>query len=405
MLDAFLSRKGRAIAWPERGILQQAADAKGKGIDATIGIAVEDDGTPMHLSANRGSLSPERAFPYAPGFGVRELREAWLAELRRKNPSLTAPTTLPAVTAGLTHGLAVASHLFLDQGDRIILPDLFWGNYRLIFCHLHDAELATFPMFDGGAFNVEGLRAALRAPGKKVLLLNFPNNPTGYTPTVTESTAILDAVREAAESGDRLVVILDDAYFGLVYEEGVARESLFARLAALHPNVLAVKVDGATKEEFAWGFRIGFLTYAGKGLSDEERVSLEKKTAAVVRATVSNCSHIAQSMLVDTLKGASHEKEKEEKHLLLKRRYERVKRLVADERRVSFRPLPFNSGYFLCIKLRDGLDAERVRQKLLAEHDVGVIALPGNLLRIAYSGVPERRLEELFDRIEKACSE
>ena len=48
--------------------------------------------------------------------------------------------------------------------------------------------------------------------------------------------------------------------FGLVYENGIFKESLFSKLADLHENVLAVKVDGATKEDYAWGFRVGFIT-------------------------------------------------------------------------------------------------------------------------------------------------
>jgi len=58
---------------------------------------------------------------------------------------------------------------------------------------------------------------------KKVLLLNFPNNPTGYTPTEEEQKALVEAIKEAAEAGKKVVVWVDDAYFGLVYEDGVAK--------------------------------------------------------------------------------------------------------------------------------------------------------------------------------------
>ena len=55
------------------------------------------------------------------------------------------------------------------------------------------------------------------------MLLNFPNNPTGYTPTEAEAKALTAEIRKAAEAGNRIVVVLDDAYFGLVYEEGMAQ--------------------------------------------------------------------------------------------------------------------------------------------------------------------------------------
>ncbi|MBI2117570.1 aminotransferase class I/II-fold pyridoxal phosphate-dependent enzyme, partial [Candidatus Peregrinibacteria bacterium] len=61
------------------------------------------------------------------------------------------------------------------------------------------------------------MRAALqRGPRKKVLLLNFPNNPTGYSPRREEAAMICDVIRACAEGGNAIVVIIDDAYFGLV---------------------------------------------------------------------------------------------------------------------------------------------------------------------------------------------
>ena len=53
----------------------------------------------------------------------------------------------------------------------------------------------------------------------------------------------------------------DDAYFGLFYEETALKESIFTRLMDRHSNLLAVKLDGATKENFVWGLRVGFVTY------------------------------------------------------------------------------------------------------------------------------------------------
>ncbi|MBJ8193091.1 aminotransferase class I/II-fold pyridoxal phosphate-dependent enzyme, partial [Bacillus cereus] len=85
--------------------------------------------------------------------------------------------------------------------------------------------------------------------GKAIVVLNFPNNPTGYTPGVEEGKAIVAAIQEAAEAGINVVVVTDDAYFGLFFEDSL-HESLFGQLAGLHPRILPVKIDGATKEEF-----------------------------------------------------------------------------------------------------------------------------------------------------------
>src|SRR3989338_6703147 len=85
-----LSDKGKAIFWPKKGILQQAADAKGKKINATIGIALDEDGSPMRLKsiAKKIRLDPNNIFPYAPSFGRQELRVKWKEMMLQKNPSL-----------------------------------------------------------------------------------------------------------------------------------------------------------------------------------------------------------------------------------------------------------------------------------------------------------------------------
>ncbi len=98
-----------------------------------------------------------------------------------------------------------------------------------------------------------------------------------------ETVAVL---RQAAEEGRNLVVVADDAYFGLFYGEEVAQESLFARLAGCHPRLLAVKVDGPTKEKFVWGFRTGMLTFAATAAGDADALykALETKAAGAIRS-------------------------------------------------------------------------------------------------------------------------
>ena len=403
-----LSGKGREIFFPKAGIMAQAADAKGKGINATIGIAIADDGLPMRLESLVGqvSLSPGEILPYAPSYGLKELREAWLREIRKKNPSLTGKTSLPIVTCGITHGLNLMGHLFVNEGEPIILPDRFWGNYKLIFERGHKARLDTFPMFSGDGFNVDGLKGKLEEEGtKKVVLLNFPNNPTGYTPTDDEVKEIVRTVRESAEAGKEVLVVCDDAYFGLVYKDGIHRESIFAHLADAHPNILAVKLDGATKEDYAWGLRVGFVTYATKGITDGTCSALEDKTAGSVRGGVSNVSRLSQSLLVKAIESDEYEREKQERYETLRRRFELVKETLQDRKYEElFTALPFNSGYFMCVQLNSGLDAEQVRQTLLQRYDSGVIST-GDLLRIAFSSVHTDSIKQLFENIYEACKE
>ncbi|MBT6006326.1 MAG: aspartate aminotransferase, partial [Prolixibacteraceae bacterium] len=71
-----LSEKGKNIFFPKKGILGQTAEAKGTKINATIGAAIEDDGSPMRLEAiaSKVNLDPKLVFPYAPSFGRPDIR-------------------------------------------------------------------------------------------------------------------------------------------------------------------------------------------------------------------------------------------------------------------------------------------------------------------------------------------
>lgn len=404
-----LSERGRAIYFPKTGILGQAAEARGKKINATIGIATQDDGSPIRLAsmADLIKLEPKDIFPYVSSYGKLELRKKWQELIRIKNPALASLISLPVVTNALTHGLFVSGFLFVNQGDEIIMADKFWGNYRLIFELNAGGVLTTFNTFNNGGLDLESFKAKISSrSGKKIILLNFPNNPAGYTATIKEAEQIINAIRERAKVGDELVVLLDDAYFGLVYEDGVMKESLFAGLANLHERVLAVKIDGVSKEEYAWGLRVGFLTYGVKGGSAELYEALEAKTAGAIRGQISNASHLSQSLILAGLAAPDYQAEKQAKFALLKSRYLTVKRALTDSKYATvFTALPFNSGYFMCLKLADSLDAEAARRKLLEKYDTGVISLAGGLLRLAFSSVPAEVIPELMENIYSACLE
>ena len=325
-----------------------------------------------------------------------------------KNPSLAGKeTSVPLVTTGLTHGMSVLGDMFLDKGDTIVFPDMFWGNYRLIFEERNQADIVTFPFFsEDGGMNISGFEKALMdAPGDKVaFVLNFPNNPTGYTPSIEDGTRIIELLLKLAKNGKKILAIMDDAYFGLFYEEESLKESLFGMLADLHENILAVKVDGVTKENFAWGFRVGFLTYASKNLGSEALGALTTKTSGAIRASISNSNKMAQSLVLKSFSSDTYQSEKDAGFKILKERYLEVRDLLKSiDSDSPLSALPFNSGYFMTFLYKG--DSEKLRVHLLDEYGIGTISIQGRYLRIAYSSVELENLEELYTLIDKAAKE
>ncbi|MBN1409931.1 MAG: aminotransferase class I/II-fold pyridoxal phosphate-dependent enzyme [Spirochaetales bacterium] len=409
---SLLSEKGRGIFFPKQGIISQASDARGKKINATIGAAVEGDGSPMRLNSIEKQLNidPSLVFPYASSYGRLDIREKWKTMIFEKNPSLDGKViSLPVVTSALTHGLSMMAYLFVNPGDKIILSDLYWENYDLIFSNAYGARIVPFNLFKDDGIDLNSLQAAIEkngGSGKTVLLLNFPNNPAGYTPTVTEAERIVRIISDSAGSGNRILAVLDDAYFGLVYEEGIATESLFGSLSDIHENVLAVKLDGPTKEDYVWGFRVGFMTFGIKGGTRELYSALEAKAAGAIRGSISNAANISQSLLLRAWDSVSYAAEKQEKFKLLQERYNAVKKVFSDNGKYSeyFKPLPFNSGYFMCVNIDEKLDGEKIRHILLNKYSIGVINF-GSIIRIAYSSVAVEQIPELLECLYLACTE
>jgi aspartate/methionine/tyrosine aminotransferase len=402
-LFALLSDLGREAVYPP-DIPFQAAQARGKRYNATIGQITDGHGrilAPPALERQIESLGGDRnaALLYSPVEGREPLRSRWRE--RHRPAGTTAPSSLPLVVCGLTHGLSLVADLFCGPGRTVVIPAPFWGNYRQIFTLRRGARVVPADVYRGGRFEPNAIRAALDAlpDGEPALvLLNLPANPVGYSPTATESDRVAEALAAAAERRP-LMVVCDDAYAGLVYEDGVPRESLFWRLATVSERLVPVKIDGCTKELVFFGGRVAFLTFPFEPDSPAAR-ALESKAKCILRATVGSPPALTQEVALAALASDGVEDEIEEIRRVLAGRYRALRRALDASTPGLLRPLPFNSGCFALIELPAGVDAEALRQRLLADFDTGVVSNPPRWVRIAYCSVAEEAIPELVSRIE-----
>ncbi|WP_443739309.1 aminotransferase class I/II-fold pyridoxal phosphate-dependent enzyme [Treponema sp.] len=407
-----LSDVGTRLYFP-KGIIAQSGEAKklGKTANGTIGMTVID-GTPVMLPSVKKyipDLSSRELVAYAPTAGNPDLRELWKQALIKKNPSLEGKSfSLPVVVPGLTAGISYLADLFLDETKSLVAADPSWDNYVLIANARRNAEFVQFPMFADGKFNIPGLEKVLREQAKSGsvrVLLNFPQNPSGYSPTSAETAQIVSIIKSLADAGTKVMVWCDDAYFGLNYEKDIESQSLFAHLCDLSPNVLAAKIDGPTKEDFAWGFRCGFITFGCKGLTEEQYDALVKKLMAAIRSSVSCSSTPPQSLLLKAFQNpAQVEKEKAEFRAVLEKRYALVKKFTTTHTSENITPLPFNSGYFMAFDTKK-VNAETLRQKLLKERGIGTISIDSRTLRVAFSSLEEDKIDIVYQAIYETADE
>jgi aspartate/methionine/tyrosine aminotransferase len=412
VVDRLLSDFGKRIYFP-RGIIAQSAEAKKAAVKAngTIGMAYSN-GDPLILPAVKRCLpdfKPEEIVAYAPTAGNEKVRELWKNQLLQKNPSLNpANISLPVVTPGITAGISYTAELFLNTGQTILSASPAWDNYSLIFEERCGGIMRGVPFFDDeDRLDIPKIKAAIQEEalkGSVRVILNFPNNPAGYSPVTAEVKALVECIYEAAESGADIMVICDDAYFGFFYEDNIYKESIFGLLAGLHERVLAIKTDGPTKEDYSWGFRLAMVTIGSKGLRQEHFDALVTKFMGAIRSSVSCSNTLAQSLFIKACNDDTASAWKSDFFKILKERYKAVREFIQahkDHPRLS--PLPFNSGYFMCLRCK-GVDADWLRRGLLEKHGIGVIAFGSEYIRIAFSSIEKELIPEVFAAIYDTAS-
>ncbi len=409
--ERLLSTMGTRLYFP-KGIIAQAGEAKKSAhlANATIGMAVKD-GKALSLSAIADGLSgldAYKAVVYAPTAGLEEVRSAWKDAIIAKNPSIDPATiTLPVVVPGLTAGINYMADLFIGEGQTLLTCDPSWDNYVLVVQDRHGATMKEIPFFKEGeaGLDIPTMEKAFREEAKSGslrVILNFPQNPTGYSPSREEAAKLVAILTDIAESGVPTLVLCDDAYFGLAYEEEIYPESLFGLFAKASKNLLAVKIDGPTKEDYVWGLRMGFLTFGCKAMNAGWGDALIKKLMGAIRSSVSCANTPAQLLMTKTMEDPRSAGEKAAFKDLLEERYRIVKAFITAKSKEGehpvLSPLPFNSGYFMSFRVKNG-KAEELRQALLKDYGIGTISLGPKYLRVAFSSVNSDKLKEVYARI------
>ncbi|MBR4291764.1 MAG: aminotransferase class I/II-fold pyridoxal phosphate-dependent enzyme [Oscillospiraceae bacterium] len=406
---SMLSEYGKRVRFLTDGVLGQTWEARKSAytFNATLGEYKEHgkDTCVQALYQNLKAFDPADVCAYAQPGGLPRLRQLWKAKMLQENPMMQSLNlSLPLVCAGLTHGLSLVGEMFLNPDDPVILHDMHWENYELIFHTRSGGRIVHYPTFRDGGFNVGGLRESILAEPseKQLVVLNFPNNPTGYMLSPEEALHIREVLLECAEAGKKLVVLCDDAYYGFWYADGILTESIFGFLTGLHPNILTIRLDGATKEYFAGGLRMGFLTYGGQ--EQETLNMLEKKTMGAIRISVSSSSRLSQAILISCLESEEITAELEQKKASLRHRGQ----LVLDYCKKGsaaglWEAAPFRSGFFICIYVNT--NAQLLRRHLLDHYGIGIIALGDGLIRIALPCMEESEICTLFGLLDQAIAE
>ena len=334
-----------------------ALKASGKTI-ISLQVGDPDFGTHPAIAEVALKAMQEGQTHYGPSNGTLELRKAIAHKLQRDEGISYDPNTEILVTNGGIHAYYTAMQSILNPGDDVLIPDPSWATHSNMATMLRGnviripapAENGFIPHFDSW------LKAL--TPKTRVIVLNYPSNPTGAYPT----REYLQQLQNFAAKNN-LWIVSDEVYGSLYY--GDKPTSAAAIEGAKERTLL---VHSLSKSYAMTGWRIGFLAAPANVISNALKASQNSITcvapfiqkAAAFALTDPNMQEVTQTMRAGYAK-------RRELVLKLARDYESDKVIVT----------PSQGAFYFFLDMRPlKMSSAEICEKLL--DDVGVALVPGS---------------------------
>ena len=215
----------------------------------SLGVGEPDFQTPWHIR-DAGIYSLEKGFTkYTPNAGLSDLRRAICRYLKRRFDLEYQPIGQTLVTVGGSEGLDLAFRCLLEPGDEVIIPTPSFVCYGPLVSMIHgvpgyvgtkgEKEVRLTP---------EELKAATTPP-TKILVLPFPNNPTGGIMHREDLEALAEVLR-----GTNIMVVSDEIYAELTYGQ---HHVSMANIPDMYERTIVI--NGFSKAYSMTGWRMGYV--------------------------------------------------------------------------------------------------------------------------------------------------
>jgi len=272
---------------PTLAVAAKATEMKAKGLDViNLGVGEPDFDTPENIKLAAKKAIDQGFTKYTAVDGIKELKEAIVAKLRREN-KLDYTLSQVMVSNGGKQALFNALVATINPGDEVLIPAPYWVSYpdMVLLAGGVPVIIETTPE-NNFKLKAQSLSAAINDK-TKWLILNSPSNPTGSVYSEDE----LMELAQVIEGCPNLHVISDDIYEHLVFEGGK-----FFNIINVMPSLKdrCLIVNGVSKSYSMTGWRIGFAA------GSKELISAMTKVQSQV---TSNPCAISQKAAVEALNG------------------------------------------------------------------------------------------------------
>ncbi|MDB5870831.1 MAG: aspartate aminotransferase [Ramlibacter sp.] len=243
----------KAIQNLEESRIREVANAgMGRSDVLAFWFGESDEVTPQFIrDAAIESLQKGETF-YSHNLGLPELREAVAQYTSRLHPKVTASRI--AITSGGVNALMLAVQALVDAGDEVVAVTPVWPNLTAqpLILGARLKRVSLTPAAGAWTLDLQALLDAI-TPATKVLVVNAPNNPTGWTLSRAQQQAILEHCRKTGTW-----ILADEVYERLYYEE-TANRCAPSFLDVASPDDRLVVVHSFSKSFLMTGWRLGWL--------------------------------------------------------------------------------------------------------------------------------------------------
>ena len=221
-----------------------------------------DEGTPAFIrDAAIASLHAGETF-YAHNLGLPELRDALASYTDGLHPGRGVAHWQDrlAVTSGGVNGLMLASQAIVEAGDEVVVVTPAWPNLvaqpLILGAHVKSVPLqvvASGPRAGAWALDLQALLSAI-TPATRLLIVNAPNNPTGWTLTAAEQRSILEHCRRTGTW-----ILADEVYERLYFAHDTPNGAASSFLDVSEPDDRVIVAHSFSKSFLMTGWRLGWL--------------------------------------------------------------------------------------------------------------------------------------------------
>ena len=353
----------------------------------SLGVGEPDFDTPWFVR-EEGIYSLERGRTfYTSNSGLTELKEEIAKYLRRRFGVSYDPESEIMVTVGGSEGIDLACRALINPGDEVIIPQPCYVSYDPCVT-LADGVPVTLELKEKDRFKLtpEDLEAKI-TPNTKMLVLPFPNNPTGSIMTEEELREIADVVIR-----HDILVLADEIYTELTYND--RKPASITQIPGMKERTILI--NGFSKAYAMTGWRLGYACAPKE---------IMKQMVKIHQFAIMCAPTTSQYAAVEALRNGDDDV------LMMKEQYNHRRRFLLSEFERIGLPCfePYGAFYvFPCIK-KFGMTSDEFCTRLLKEEKLAVV--PGTAfgdcgegyIRVSYAYSLEN-LKAAMERLERFIS-